>query len=651
MDCRANCTRHWKVLKMMHDVFPTRSVFNKTQKSLILSSLILMIGCQSTRKDSDPNSAGNPGNRGRSVLETRGKDGIFGRSNTDWDKVVEQLSKGPLSESEADLAFLIAEQFMNQKQLEPATRLMRAVFNSQPSLVSGIELVRLVTLNGDLTEAEQISRKLQLFYPKSPDPALAQSYIAQLKGSRAEAIEILAQTYKRHPNNEEVAARYISVLIEAGQKNKAKEVLLSAISAMPQSPYFLLRLARLRSEEKQFKDAKNLLDKLLKIAPENIEAWTLAGFIAAEEKNYPAAERCFREAYEKQPENDTLARYYVTQLLRLNKFQEARRLLLRLEATADGDGQLDPDLTFQLAFVFFQLEEFAESKKRFLELVDKANDKERIYFYAAQCEDRLKNLSEALKYYQLVSGDPELSKVSQQRVIQIKIEEGKFTEAETLLKNFAENQLKKPTEDDFKFLAGSHSKMAQFTKAQSFAELGLQKYPHNVDLLYLKAAYMEHTVSRSASIAALEKVVSKHPDHVQSLNHLGYTLGETSQRLDFALSLVQRALQKEPKNGFYLDSLGWIYVKLKQYTEAEKYLTQAAQLEPNEPVIQEHLGELKLAKGDLAGALRAFESAAALFEKIPKWRLDAELEWSHSKARVEARIRELRRKALPTGAS
>jgi hypothetical protein len=74
-------------------------------------------------------------------------------------------------------------------------------------------------------------------------------------------------------------------------------------------------------------------------------------------------------------------------------------------------------------------------------------------------------------------------------------------------------------------------------------------------------------------------------------------------------------------------------------------------LEPNEPVIHEHLGELKLAKGDLAGALRAFEAASALFEKIPKWRIETELEWRNSKTRVEARIRELRRKALPTGAS
>ncbi|NBO37563.1 hypothetical protein EBU99_03155 [bacterium] len=609
------------------------------------SSMFSNVGCQSlkhSKSNQDSDASG---------YEASGKELTVQRSGGDWDKIVEQLAKGPLSDAEADLAFLLAEQFINQKQIEPATRLMRSVFNSHPSLVSGIELVRLVTLNGDLVEGEQIARKLQLFYGKSPEPALARSYIAQLKGSRDEAIDILGSAYRRHPKNEEVASRYISMLLEAGLKNKAKEVLMNAISGMPQSPYFILRLARLKAEEKNYKEAKNLLDRLLKINPENIEGWTLAGFIASEEKNELAAERYFREAYEKQPENDTLARYYVTQLLKQNKFQEARRLLLRLESTSDSDGALDPDLIFQLGYVLFQLDEFEEAKKRFLQLVDKATDKERMYFYAAQCEERSKNRQEALRLYSLVKGHSEIAKASNQRIIQLKIEDGNFQEVESLLQEYANSQLQKPTEDDFKFLAGSFAKMGQFIKAQSYADSGLQKFPRSVDLQYLKAAYLEHTVSRVASIAALEKMVARFPDHVQSLNHLGYTLGEANQNLEFALSLVQRAAQKDPKNGFYIDSLGWLYFKLKRLSEAEKSLLSAMQLEPNEPVIHEHLAELRLAQGDIPGALKYFESAAALFEKLPAWRIDADVEWSQAKKRIEKRIQELRKRALPMGAS
>ncbi|MEN9825367.1 MAG: hypothetical protein RI953_1112, partial [Pseudomonadota bacterium] len=412
---------------------------------LSMSCITLIPACKSTDRDGDKSVES-------SSFGLRTKESTSQKSNADWDRQIEQLAKGPLSESEADLAFLISENYINQKQLEPATRLMRSVFNSQPSLVSGIELVRLVTLGGDLSEGEQIARKLQLLYSKSPEPALARAYIAQLKGNRDEALDILDATYKKNAKNEEVSARYINLLIESGKKQKAKEILLQSISALPQSPYFLLRLARLRTEEKNYKEAKNLLDKLLRISPDNIEGWTLAGFIATQENNEAAAERYFREAYEKQPENDTLARYYVTQLLKQNKMQEARRLLLRLEASTDGDEQMDPDLVFQLGYVLFQLDDFAEAKKRFVSLVDKANDKDRMYFYAAQCEERLKNNSEALILYQKIGDSSEVSRPARQRTIQIKIEEGKFDEASVLLSEFALVTSKKPSEDEYKFL-------------------------------------------------------------------------------------------------------------------------------------------------------------------------------------------------------
>jgi tetratricopeptide (TPR) repeat protein len=567
----------------------------------------------------------------------------------DWEQAIERLSKPPLSDPEADLAYLMAEQFINMKQIEPATRLMRAVFKSHPTLVSGIELVRLATLSGELVEADQVTKKLRLFYPNSPEPALAQSYIAQLKGNRKEAIDILAQAHKRHPTDEDIANRYISVLIEAGQKAKAKEILLGAIVAMPQSPHFLLRLARIKSDEKQFKEAKNLLDKLLKIAPEDIEAWTLAGFIASEEENYAAAEKYFREAYDKQPENDTLARYYVTQLLRLNKFQEARRLLIRLESTTNDGEQFDSDLTFQLGYVLFQLEDFQEAKKRFLMLVDKADDKDRMHFYAAQCEERLKNPEAALALYNLVQGETDVAKVARQRIIVLTTEAGKYEDISSLLADYKTRFAKSLDADDFRFIASSFAKIGDFSAAQTSVDAGLKLFSKSPDLLYLKAAYLEHTESRVASIEALEKLILRFPNHVQSLNHLGYTLSEANEKLDFALSLVQRALKSEPRNGFYLDSLGWIYFKLKMYAEAEKYLSLALKFEPNEPVVFEHMAELKYAQGDFGAALKLFERAENIFKTVPEWRIQSDTEWSLSRKRVQSRIQELREKALPKG--
>lgn len=623
---------------------PMRPQSNRFLLSAVVAASLALCACKSVGKSET--GAGNPLLK-NSPQSSRLR--ALPNEEIDWDKAIERLSKPPLSDPEADLAFLMAEQFINQKQIEPATQLMRAVFKSHPTLVSGIELVRLTTLSGELVEADQVAKKLRLFYPNSPEPALAQSYIAQLRGNRKEAIELLAKAHKQHPTDEDIASRYISVLIEAGQKSKAKEILLGAIAAMPQSPHFLLRLARIRADEKQYKEAKNLLDKLLKIAPENIEAWTLAGFIASEEENFEAAEKYFREAYDKQPENDTLARYYVTQLLRLNKFQEARRLLLRLESTTNDGQQFDSDLTFQLGYVLFQLEDFVEAKKRFLLLVDKAEDKHRMNFYAAQCEERLKNTEAAYNLYLLVEGESDIAKVARQRIVILTTEAGKYDEISALLKDYAQRFSKTLDADDYRFLASSFAKIGNFAAAQEYIDQGLKSFSKSADLQYLKAAYLEHTDSRIASIEALEKLITRFPNHVQSLNHLGYTLGEANEKLEFALTLIQRALKAEPKNGFYLDSLGWIFFKLKKYNEAERYLTQAQKLEPAEPVIYEHLGELKFAQGEWGQALKHFETAENIFKDLPDWRLSSDTEWSQSRTRVLKRIQELRQRALPKG--
>jgi tetratricopeptide (TPR) repeat protein len=306
---------------------------------------------------------------------------------------------------------------------------------------------------------------------------------------------------------------------------------------------------------------------------------------------------------------------------------------------------------FQLGYVLFQLEDFEEAKKKFLLLAEKSNEKDRLFFYAAQCFERLNKPQQAMELYLKIQDDNDVSTLAKQRIVFIKIEGGEFPEAINLLASYGNSLSQKANEDDYKFLAGAFSKMKQFKKAQENAEAGLKKFPQSVDLEYLRAAYLEHTSSKTSSIQGLEKILSKHPNHIQTLNHLAYMLAESNTRLEFALNLINTALRKEPKNGFYLDTLGWIQFKLKMNKEAEKSFSSALASEPNEPVIHEHIGELKLSIGDYSAALKHFEAAQALFNKHPVWRIEADVEWSTSKERVKKRIEEIQRRALPEGSS
>ena len=80
-------------------------------------------------------------------------------------------------------------------------------------------------------------------------------------------------------------------------------------------------------------------------------------------------------------------------------------------------------------------------------------------------------------------------------------------------------------------------------------------------------------------------------DEPNVLNYLGYSWIDQGIHLDEGLKIIRMAVQKEPKNGAFIDSLGWAYFKLGDYKNALKYLEVASQIEATDPIITDHLGD------------------------------------------------------------
>jgi Flp pilus assembly protein TadD len=101
-----------------------------------------------------------------------------------------------------------------------------------------------------------------------------------------------------------------------------------------------------------------------------------------------------------------------------------------------------------------------------------------------------------------------------------------------------------------------------------------------------------------------KKVLAVDAKNAPVLNYYGYMLGDLGIRLDEAEALLQRALQEEPYNGAYLDSLGWIYFKQGNYVASEATLRKALERETHDATIHSHLGDLyaKTGRNDLAAA-------------------------------------------------
>ena len=114
------------------------------------------------------------------------------------------------------------------------------------------------------------------------------------------------------------------------------------------------------------------------------------------------------------------------------------------------------------------------------------------------------------------------------------------------------------------------------------------------------------------------------------LNNYAYSLSERGISLQKALRMAQLAVQLDPKNSAYLDTMGWVYFKLGDYKNAESFVKEALSVR-NQPgdgspaTLEEHLGDIYAKMGDIKRAVEYWEKAlghnpqsSELKEKIAK---------------------------------
>ena len=99
----------------------------------------------------------------------------------------------------------------------------------------------------------------------------------------------------------------------------------------------------------------------------------------------------------------------------------------------------------------------------------------------------------------------------------------------------------------------------------------------------------------------------------QAYNYLGYMWVDRNMNLDEAGSMIKKALEIEPANGAYLDSLGWFYFKKGDFARAITELLHAAELtNPPDPVVYEHIGDTYKSLGNGSQALSYWQKGLTL---------------------------------------
>jgi tetratricopeptide (TPR) repeat protein len=124
--------------------------------------------------------------------------------------------------------------------------------------------------------------------------------------------------------------------------------------------------------------------------------------------------------------------------------------------------------------------------------------------------------------------------------------------------------------------------------------------------------------------AELQLLLQRFPDEPGPNNDLGYLYAEQGKHLEKAETMIRKALQEDPDNEAYLDSLGWVLFKRGKAKEAldplkravEKVKENAEQRGTNpDTTILEHLGDVHFRLKQLGQARDAWREAARSAEQ------------------------------------
>jgi tetratricopeptide (TPR) repeat protein len=99
------------------------------------------------------------------------------------------------------------------------------------------------------------------------------------------------------------------------------------------------------------------------------------------------------------------------------------------------------------------------------------------------------------------------------------------------------------------------------------------------------------------------------------MNYLGYMFADRGVRLDEAKQLISKALDVDPGNPAYLDSLAWVHFHQDQLDQAVDELHRAIDKISDDPTIHDHLGDVYLKQGKVKEAIQQWELSVAEYKK------------------------------------
>ena len=445
-------------------------------------------------------------------------------------------------------------------------------------------LTGLALVYSDLGNTKDATDLLRKAAEKNPNQrsliTLASSY-EQMK-EYSLAAETLKKALEQSPGNVEIQRGLAQDLLFADQLDQALKIYEQLAADDPKDVQSRLRISQVYRQKREFAKARKASDEAKELDPNNLEIQYNEVSLLESEGKFPEAVKSLKDIL-----SATAHKSY-------NPSEKANRIMLleRLALIYRTSEQTNPAV---------------EAYRQISELDPDAAPK-----VAAQVVDTYRAAHEYPKADQ--EAEAAVKKYPEDRAVR-SVRASLFADIGKIDQAVAETRKLLNGKDDREV----HLSLAQiYLKAKNFGEMAkaldaadkLSTSKEDKETVaFLRGSMFEQQKNYDGAEAEFRRVLAANPENGSAMNYLGYMLADRNTRLEEARGLIVKALEREPNNGAYLDSLGWVYYRMNRLDDAEKSLLKSLEMMAKDPTVHDHLGDVYFQKGKIREAIGQWQNS------------------------------------------
>jgi len=439
---------------------------------------------------------------------------------------------------------------------------------------------------GHLESAEILLRKALSLDPKNTESLNLMAECQYRLGNDDQAIAYYLKLLRINPYDE-AARQYLMLLY---QKNgdelgiaRQNEELLKLYGG---DPLLMERLASTYLKYKKYDQALHYLREVLKSDSTRAETYYLIGYVM-EMRQQPDSAVIY---YQKSLQHNAGFAQALDRITLLYRSQRRWQKIIDVYRPVLAADSSDRAARILSAEAYYYLEKYDQARRLLKPVMALEEPPLSVLELAGRVEMEAKNFTQAVALFRRILAKDEKNKYAWLFLA--------FTQSDMNQPDSAEVSFRRALElypDDamiWSFYGMNLQKQEKYRQAIRAFQKALQLEPDNTNALTNLPLVYENLKMFSQCDSIYEIALKRLPDNPLILNNYSYSLAERNTRLQEALQMAQKAISLKADEAAYLDTVGWIYFKLGNLPQAEKYIKKSIELRQTSPVVEEHLGDV-----------------------------------------------------------